>query len=128
MKWLALFLSFFFLVTHELVPHRHHEELTESEHQKEHQSANDFVDFFSLVFHQNLGSHHLQEIVVSSSENQVSSKMELEKKSIRHQFVSTTSILPSSYSSSNSQLFFQKVSLKSTFLHFNHQRRGPPAG
>jgi len=128
MKWIALFLSFFFLITHELVPHRHHEELTESEHQSEHQSANDIVDFFSLVFHQNLGNHHLQEILVSSSENQVSSKMELEKKSIRHDFISTTSNFPFSSFSSNSQLFFQKVYLKSTLFHFNHQRRGPPLG
>jgi len=128
MKWLALFLSFFFLVTHELVPHRHHEELSESEHHLEHQSATNLVDFFSLVFHQNLGSHHLQEMVVASTKSEVASKMELEKESIQHDFLSSNFKIPSSFSPSNSELFFQKVSLKSTLIHINHQRRGPPVG
>ena len=111
MKWIALFLSFFFLVTHELVPHRHHEELSESEHQKEHQSANNLVDFFSLVFHQNLGSHHLQEMVVASSKSEVASKMELDKENIQHDFLSPKFKISSSFSPSNSELFFQKVLL-----------------
>lgn len=128
MKWLALFLSFFFLVTHELVPHRHHEELSDTEHQKEHQSANNLVDFFSLVFHQNLGSHHLQEILVTSSKSEVASKMELEKESIQHDFLISNFKIPSSFSPSNSELFYQKVSVKSTIIHINHQRRGPPVG
>jgi hypothetical protein len=128
MKWLALFLSFFFLVTHELVPHRHHEELSESEHQKEHQSANNLVDFFSLVFHQNLGSHHLQEMVVASSKSEVAAKIELDKENIQHDFLSPKFKISSSFSPSNSELFFQKVSLKSTLFHVNHQRRGPPVG
>ncbi len=128
MKWLALFVSFFFLVTHELVPHRHHEELTENEHQKEHLNANNLVDFFSLVFHQNLGNHHLQEMVVASSKSEVATKMELDKENIPPDFLFPIFKISSSFPHSNSELYFQKVPLKSTLFHVNHQRRGPPAG
>lgn len=125
---MALFLSFFFLVTHELVPHRHHEELTENEHQKEHRNAQNVMDFFSLVFHQNLGGHHLQEILVTTNQQEISNQVQVQEIKV-HQY----SNLPSNlYFSQNK---FSKAnrpndSANPYFSFFNsyHQRRGPPLG
>jgi hypothetical protein len=128
MKWLALFVSFFFLVTHELVPHRHHEELTENEHQREHQEAQNVIDFLSLVFHQNLGGHHLQEILVASTEQEIPNHVQVQK--IKFSQIKPYSEL--TYISKNKSSKTIHLNDQSNpyflFLSSNHQRRGPPVG
>ena len=128
MKWITLFLSFFFLVTHELIPHRHHEELSAKEHEKEHQEAQDVIDFFSLVFHQNLGNHHLQEVIVAQPKDYSNAHQSINK-------AKASKLILNSFSSKSISLLEEAIGfetkndfLNSIFYQNNPLRRGPPMG
>lgn len=47
------------LSVHQVVPHHHHDEVTEEEHISEHASAHTFWEYLQLAFHQELGNDDL---------------------------------------------------------------------
>ena len=128
MKWLALFLSFFFLVTHELIPHRHHEELSANEHEKEHQEAKDVIDFFSLVFHQNLGNHHLQEVIVAQPKDYSNAHQSINKANLSELILNSFSSKPLAFLEDAMGFETENDFLNSIFYQNNPLRRGPPMG
>lgn len=128
MKWITLFLSFFFLVTHELIPHRHHEELSAKEHEKEHQEAQDVIDFFSLVFHQNLGNHHLQEVIVAQPKDYSNAHQSINKAKASKLILNSLASKP--LASLEDAIGFETENefFNSNFFKNNPLRRGPPKG
>ena len=40
------------LLLHVMIPHRHHEEMTFSEHERSHEHAKNIIDYLELAFHQ----------------------------------------------------------------------------
>lgn len=47
------------LTAHQVVPHHHHNELSEEEHVGEHTAAHTFWEYLQLAFHQELGDDDL---------------------------------------------------------------------
>jgi hypothetical protein len=60
------------ILFHSLIPHRHHEEMTNVEHNIAHENANDLIDYLGLIFHEGpndtLKNYTISEI---SSQNNV---------------------------------------------------------
>ena len=48
------------LILHSLVPHHHHDELSDEEHEIEHDSAETLLDYLELLFHVDAGDGHLE--------------------------------------------------------------------
>lgn len=49
------------LVTHTVIAHVHHKQLSESEDVSEHSTANSFLDYIKLALHTDPGSDHLED-------------------------------------------------------------------
>lgn len=47
------------LSVHQVVPHHHHDEVSDEEHISEHTSAHSFWEYLQLAFHQELGNDDL---------------------------------------------------------------------
>jgi hypothetical protein len=47
-----------------LLPHQHHGELSDVEHEVAHKEADSLLDYIRLVLHEDLGDGHLEHIVV----------------------------------------------------------------
>jgi hypothetical protein len=123
MKRGLLFLSLFFFVLHASVPHRHHDELTKTEHEKEHQIQHHFLGYFSLALHNNLGSHHLQDALISHSLESLSS---IQQDAIDSYLSPEGHIFQTVKTKKSSCLsLLEKRKTKSCFSSDGH-RRGPP--
>lgn len=49
-----------FLILHNVTPHLHHDEMRETRHNEEHQTADNLFDWLSLTFHNDMGEGHLE--------------------------------------------------------------------
>ena len=45
---------------HTVVPHVHHDQISDAQHEEEHLSADSWKDYLQLVFHVDLGDDHLE--------------------------------------------------------------------
>ncbi|MEZ4885867.1 MAG: hypothetical protein R3E32_14130 [Chitinophagales bacterium] len=57
---ILFFIAGFFLFLHNVTPHLHHSEMSETKHNQEHQAANNLFDWLSLTFHNDMGKGHLE--------------------------------------------------------------------
>jgi hypothetical protein len=57
----------FLLLSHQMLPHRHHSDLLASENLEQHSGADSIFEFLQLIFHEDLGSErHLADITINS--------------------------------------------------------------
>jgi len=45
---------------HSILPHEHHDELSSTNHDFLHESADSFLDYVKLIFHHDMGEGHLE--------------------------------------------------------------------
>ena len=45
---------------HSVVPHVHHDQISDAQHEEEHLSADSWKDYIKLIFHTDLGDGHLE--------------------------------------------------------------------
>ena len=48
------------LLLHNITPHFHHGEISETQHDEEHQDAESLLDWLALTFHSDLGEGHME--------------------------------------------------------------------
>lgn len=117
------FIALFFFLAHGSLPHRHHDELSPEENQKEHQQADSFFDYLAIAFHADLGDHNLKHVITLQTDQEIAAPQ---------------AVIASVYSfpfhpESTSSAFVQPVLAEEfTFLLSNQSkapphRRGPPS-
>ena len=47
------------IVLHALIPHIHHDQVSDAQHEEEHITADSWADYVKLMFHIDLGDGHL---------------------------------------------------------------------
>ncbi len=63
----VLSLAAVIMLLHAVLPHQHHNELSATEHSKEHQSPENLLDWLELVFHYDQGEQHLEDYATSEA-------------------------------------------------------------
>ncbi len=56
------------LLIHSVIPHHHHAELTEAEHQQQHLEASSFLDYIALSFHFDHPDGQLEEFTTAQAD------------------------------------------------------------
>lgn len=58
---IGFFLATILLMLHSVLPHQHHDELSQEEHLAQNEEARTWLDYLKLAFHTDLGDSHLEE-------------------------------------------------------------------
>lgn len=117
------FVALFFFLAHGSLPHRHHDELSQEENQKEHQQADSFFDYLAIAFHADLGDHNLKHVITTQTDQEISAT-----KSV----VASVCSFSLQQNNSSKAIYEPVIAEEFTFLICNQSkapphRRGPPA-
>jgi hypothetical protein len=67
-QFIVQFIAVLILLVHSIVPHHHHDELSEWEHQQEHLEASNILDYLALSLHFDHPDGQLEEFTTAQSD------------------------------------------------------------
>lgn len=116
------FFAVLILLIHSIIPHRHHAELSDAEHQKEHIEASSLFDFLALSFHFDHPEGQLEDF--TSAQSDVSDVDQLDQLADFSGPIMATAF-PEFAEEDNHVYSYQ--SANGQFSASSHSLRGPPS-